>query len=279
VKTLIIGGSSFVGKNFTRKFMEDSLSSSRDKNTRLYLDLENVNSCFFEEIKKERIEYCFFLAAISSPDDCQEKYEKAKLINYTSTKKVIGELLKMSVKVIFFSSDQVYSDLPEVFNRHSECNPKSKYGILKKKIEDSYIDQNNFKIFRLSYIYDSKDSFLRYLKESANLNREAKIFKNFERNIVFIDDVVDCMHNAVSNWEQIKKITNICGPTTFSREKMAEIVQKKTYNNLKYSVIEPDKSFWESRTKICRLDPSETAEVLGRSPITFEDFLDNHYEQ
>lgn len=279
MKTLIIGGNSFVGKNFIKKFPENSLISCRDKSTKLYLDLENVNSSFFEAIKKEKIEYCFFLAAISSPDDCQEKYEKAKQINYTSTKKVINELLKMSVKVIFFSSDQVYSDSPEIFNRHSECNPKTKYGILKKKIEESFFEQHNFKIFRLSYIYDSKDSFLEYLRESASLNREAKIFKNFERNIIFINDVVNCMHNALSNWEQINKITNICGPSTFSREKMAEIVQKKTYNNLKFSVIEPDKSFWEARTKICRLDPSETAEVLGRSPLSFENFLDNHYEQ
>ncbi len=279
MKTLIIGGNSFVGKNFTKTFTEGPLISSRDKSTRLYLDLENVNSSFFEEIKKEKIEYCFFLAAISSPDDCQEKYENAKLINYISTKKVINELLKMSVKVIFFSSDQVYSDSSEILNRHSQCDPKTKYGILKKKIEESFFEQHNFKIFRLSYIYDSKDSFLEYLKESASLNIEAKIFKNFERNIIFVDDVVNCMHNALSNWEQINKITNICGPSTFSREEMAEIVQKKTYNNLTFSVVEPDKSFWEARTKICRLDPSETAEVLGRSPISFEDFLDNHYEQ
>ena len=100
MKTLIIGGNSFVGKNFTKTFTESPLISSRDKSTRLYLDLENVNSSFFEEIKKEEVEYCFFLAAISSPDDCQEKYENAKLINYISTKKVINELLKMSAKVL-----------------------------------------------------------------------------------------------------------------------------------------------------------------------------------
>ena len=67
---------------------------------------------------------------------------------------------------------------------------------------------------------------------------------------------------------KLKRLQIFVVPSTLSREKMAEIVQKKTYNNLAFSVIRPDKSFWEARTKICRLDPSETAKG-ARKPYNF----------
>lgn len=278
MKTLIIGGNSFVGLRFCKKYKKSIFSSCRTKNSKFYLDLNEINENFFSEIEKEGITHCVFLAAISSPDECENNYTNAHLLNVVSTKEVIKRLLSLSVKVVFFSSDQVYPDNTDLFTSKYPCSPISKYGQMKREVEKAFEYNQNFKIFRLSYIYDSSDGFLNYLKNCASLDEKAEIYKDFSRNIIHIDDVIECMNYAISNWEIIEKISNICGPKCLSRAEIADIIKKKTYNNLKYKVVEANEKFWKARTKICNLDITDTVSILNRAPKSFEHFVENNYE-
>ena len=278
MKTLILGGNSFVGMRFCKKYKKNIFTSSRTKNTRFYLDLKKIDENFFLDIEKEGITHCIFLAAISSPDECENNYISAHELNVKSTKEVIKRLLSLSVKVVFFSSDQVYPDNRDLFTSEYPCLPKSKYGQMKEEVENAFKNNDDFKIFRLSYIYDVNDGFLNYLKNCSLRNVEAEIYKDFSRNIIYIEDVIECMNYAINNWENIKKISNICGPKCQSRSEIADIIKKKTYNNLEYKIVEASVDFWKARTKICNLDIADTVSILKRDPISFEHFVENNYE-
>tara|TARA_Y100000385_G_C13086938_1_gene636842 strand:- start:776 stop:1615 length:840 start_codon:yes stop_codon:yes gene_type:complete len=278
MKVLLIGGNSFVGSSFYKIYKKNIFLSSRNKDSQFYLEFSTINEDFFKQVGKEKITHCFFLAAISSPDECETEFKKANSTNVISTKKIISRLLEMSIKIIFFSSDQVYPDTNTTFSTDYPCIPKSKYGEMKKDIEDAFLYNTNFKIFRLSYIYDASDGFLKYIENCAKSGKEAEIYKDFARNIIHINDVIECMNVAVINWNEVKKISNICGPECLSRVEMTDVIKKKLYNSLKFKIVEASEKFWKARTKVCNLDPNDTKSILKRAPISFEKFLEGYHE-
>lgn len=270
----ILGKNSFIGKQFFKKFSDCILMSSHefsDKNT-IHFDLNNpekFNYCIFNKNTK-----IIFLAAISSPDTCNNYYEEVYKINVLGTKYFIKESLKKGAKILFFSSDVIYGNTKEKVDENSFTNPFGNYAKMKDDVEKSFENEKNFKIFRLSYVLSKEDKYLSYLKSCVNNNEIAEVFHPFSRKVVYIEDVLESIRNILVKWDDFENQKfNICGGEDISRKDIADFYSKAIEDKLKYKIIQPDNKFWEARPKDINITSIYFEILLGRKPIKIKNAI------
>jgi dTDP-4-dehydrorhamnose reductase len=258
---LIIGKNGFIAKKLLER-NEYTVTSSNDSKE-LYLDLknaENFNYSFIDE--KSNI---ILLAAISSPDECNNNYDESYKINVTGTKYFINEAIKRGAKVLFFSSDVVYGNTIKAVDENSLTNPFGNYAKMKDEVEKAFEGEKNFKVFRLSYVLSKEDKYLSYLKSCVDKNEAAEVFHPFSRKVVFIDDVLGAIESILVKWDKFENQKfNICGDEDISRKDIADFYNEEVDNKLKYTIIEPNEKFWEARPKDINITSIYLEKLLGR---------------
>ena len=94
------------------------------------LELTDLKNSDFDEIGSG--DYVVFLAAISSPDVCRDRYEYAYSINVTGTKRFIEECVARGANVLFFSSDVVVGATQKAACENAEPHAFGNYGAMKR---------------------------------------------------------------------------------------------------------------------------------------------------
>ena len=209
------------------------------------------------------------LGGISSPDECEKNPNESKKINYYGTKFFIEKCLALNAKVLFFSSDLVYGHSNCEINELTDANPNSNYGAWKYKIERTFEKNDNFKIFRLSYVLSPEDKFLKYLTDCKKNNHCAEIYDPLIRNVVYIEDVSIATVNIFKNWGNNQKLINVCGDESISRLRIAENFLDKA----SIKVVNPDDSFWKIRPKNINLKSLYFSELIQKKPTSFHDAI------
>ena len=180
------------------------------------------------------------------------------------------EVIKRGKRVLFFSSDAVFGDIPgEIYTENSLTQAITPYGKMKKAIEDEFKNEALFKAIRLSYVASARDHFIKYCldciengKETGKdgiEGREAEIFHPFYRNVVTISDVAEVILYFALKWEEYAPtFLNVAGKELVSRIRIADelnrFLQKKKLDcTLKYKIITPDDSFFVNRPRITQM--------------------------
>ena len=275
-RIFIIGVNGYIGirlkQNLSNSYDVKSVSSD-NKDGDLYLNLENPEKFDYEQIKEG--DTVIHLAAISSPDECTKEYDHSYQINVRGAIYFIDKCLGRGARILFFSSDVVYgaSDIKrddDYFNERSECNPLGKYGEMKREVEKKFLGKDNFKVFRLSYVFSKNDKFSLYLKDCCKRNEIANIFP-FCRNVIYIDDVVLAVDKLIDKWQDNKEaIFNLAGPETICRQKMAELYKKEIDTNLQIKITNPGEEFFQNRPKIIRTESLYLERLLGKLPVKID---------
>lgn len=271
-KIFIVGKNGFIAKKLLERDTYKTMSSNKKDTSSLYLDLkkaEELDYSIFDEKSK-----IILLAAISSPDECNNNYEESYKINVTGTKYFIKEAIKRDAKVLFFSSDVVYGNTTEKVDENSLTNPFGSYAKMKNEIEEIFKDEANFKVFRLSYVLSKEDKYLSYLQSCVEKNEIAEVFHPFNRKVVFIEDVLEAIENIIDQWDEFSNQKfNICGNEDISKKDMADFYKKITRYKLQYSIIEPNSAFWEARPKDINMQSLYLEKLLNKKPIKIEDAI------
>lgn len=258
MKTIgIIGNTGYIAKSlitFLEKNDFDVKKIGRSGDYDIFLDLSDTDSFDFSLVQE--LDYVIFTAAISSPDLCTKEYDKAWNVNVLGTKNIIKKLLNNKIKVLFFSSDAVYGKSEnKIFNEESEPFPFTAYGKMKKEIEESFKDNAFFKVIRLSYVVSNSDKFTSYCINSFKKNEVAEIFHPFYRNCIVLSDVLSIILWLINHWEEFKpRILNACGNELISRVRIVDEINRVLNNELKYTITQPDESFFESRPRITQME-------------------------
>ena len=160
--------------------------------------------------------------------------------NLQIMKNILIALTKKSVfKVVYLSSDAVYSDSMKKLNENSETNPDNFHGLMHLMREQmlKLTNQNNLCILRPTLVYGENDphngygpnSFLRLAKKNISI----RIFGNGEelRDHVFIDDVANIILSSIVN--NFKGVLNIVTGTKISFYEIAKLAIKRTKSNSK----------------------------------------------
>lgn len=179
-KYLIIGGDSKLGKHLCSYLKEKKFfffkTSRKNKKNFLLLDLKKPNKFV---IPKD-INYCFFLAGITSYEKC-EKNKSSKIINVKNTFYLIKNLIMKGIHVNFISSNTVFGGMTLKTNEHDKKNPKFAYAKHKSQCEDKIIKwtkknklQKFLSITRLTKMIDSKSMPLPFWQKK--IKKKEKIF-------------------------------------------------------------------------------------------------------
>lgn len=283
MKVAIVGSSGYIAKFILQRFSKEFeitsvLKIDRNSETDAYLDLTEPEKFNYELL--DDISYIVFTAAISGPDKCAEDFDECWEINVTGTSYFIREAIKHDCKVLFFSSDAVFGDIPGcIYDEESITKAQTPYGRMKKEIEDRFKSESNFKAIRLSYVASAKDRFVTYCLNCMRNKETAVIFHPFYRNVISVTDVVDVVIFFALHWDDYKPtFLNVAGKELVSRVRMADELNRLFSDKLKYTVSMPGQEFFTNRPRITQMRSLYTEKYRIISDNTFTEKLAKELE-
>lgn len=252
MKTAIVGSSGYIAGYLLKRF-ESVLKIDQTPDSDVYLDLAKAEK--FDYSVLDDVDHVIFTAAISGPDMCANEFEKCWNINVIGTEYFIKEAIHRGCKVLFFSSDAVFGDIPgDIYTELSETKAQTPYGRMKKAIEDSFKNVPNFKAIRLSYVVSKNDRFVSYCLKCMNTGETANIFHPFYRNCITVSDVVNTVDWIINHWEDYEsQVLNVAGNELVSRVRIADELNRLYDNKLKYVITSPSEGFYKNRPKITQM--------------------------
>lgn len=255
----IVGSSGYIAGFLLKRFkqsqdIETIVKIDQNDNADFYLDLLEPSKFNYDVLND--LDYIIFTAAISGPDKCAEEYEFCWKVNVTGTGYFIKEALAHNCRVIFFSSDAVFGDIPgEIYNENSVTKAATPYGCMKKAIEDKFKSNKLFKAIRLSYVMSAKDRFVKYCLECINNGQTADVFHPFYRNCISVTDVVNVVQWLILNWELLDSfVLNVAGRELVSRVRIADEINRFLNNKLDYVISTPKDGFYKNRPRITQME-------------------------
>ena len=258
MRIAIVGSSGYIAKHLMKAFTSQIPNCEIVKIYRTDeadLKLQLTAPTEFDYDLLNGIDYVIFTAAISGPDMCANEYDKCWNINVTGTSYFIREAIKRNVKVLFFSSDAAFGDIPGyIYDEDSETQAYTAYGKMKKAIEDEFKNSSLFKCIRLSYVVSENDKFISYCLSCIRKNETADIFHPFYRNCITVSDVIKAIMWLMNNWCTFDSfVLDVTGTELVSRVRMADEINRYFGNKLKYVVSKPDESFFKNRPQVTQM--------------------------
>lgn len=258
MKIAIVGSSGYIAKHLMAAFTSQIPQCEIVKidivgDVDLPLQLTSPEEFDYDKLKG--IDFIIFTAAISGPDMCANEFEKCWDINVTGTSYFIREAIMRNVKVLFFSSDAAFGDIPgHIYDEDSETQAYTAYGKMKKAIEDEFKTSPFFKCIRLSYVVSANDKFITYCLNCIRKGETADIFHPFYRTCTTVSDVIKAIVWLLNNWKNFKSfVLDVTGTELVSRIRMADELNRYFDNKLKYVVSKPDESFFQNRPKVTQM--------------------------
>lgn len=258
MKTALVGSSGYIAKFILKRFcnepgIESVLKIDRSTISDAYLDLQKAEDFNYSLLGD--ISYVVFTAAISRPDKCAEEFDNCWAINVTGTVYFIREAIKRGCRVLFFSSDAVFGDIPgAIYTEKSKTQAYTPYGQMKKAVEDEFKGKPLFKAIRLSYVASAKDRFITYCLNCMKNGEVADVFHPFYRNVVTVSDVVDIVFYFAHHWDEYEPtFLNAAGNELVSRVRIADELNRHLGNKLKYTVSMPNEEFFTNRPCITQM--------------------------
>lgn len=283
MKVAIVGSSGYIASFLMERFcgMKDTeiLRIDQTKDADLFLDL--LNAEVFDYSVLNDVDYVIFTAAISGPDQCASEFEKCWKINVEGTTVFIKNAIQRGCKVIFFSSDAVFGDVPgKIYTELSETKAQTPYGRMKKAVEDEFKANDKFKAIRLSYVVSAKDRFVKYCLSCIREEKTAEVFHPFYRNCITVSNVVDVVSWLINNWDTYEPwVLNVAGKELVSRVRIADELNRILGGKLRYSIISPSEEFYVNRPRITQMKSLYLNSYMILKDYNFTEKIQNEVEE
>lgn len=254
-RVFIIGSNGYIGKSLTRSFADAHYEVVGLDRCSSDLAIELTSPEAFDYQLLDPSDYAIFTAAISSPDACLNDYNHAWAVNVTGTVYCIERMLKQGVRVLFFSSDAVYSSQgASVYNENSPTDPQFAYGKMKAAVENHFLGEKDFKALRLSYVASPQDKLTSYLLSCIQSGQEARIYHPYYRNVVCLSDVIKIVIWLEKNWNSFdSQFLNCAGTELVSKVRMADEISRWV-SEISYSIEFPGSVFYMGRPAITQME-------------------------
>lgn len=252
MKVAIVGSSGYIAGYLIDGFSkepstEQILKIDQKEDADEFLNLTEAEKFNYDSLND--IDLVVFTAAISGPDKCADELDFCWKVNVEGTSTFIENAIKHNCKVLFFSSDAVFGDIPgHIYDEDSETKAITPYGRMKKAVEDKFKDNPNFKAIRLSYVASARDRFVTYCMNCIKNNEVADVFHPFYRNCIVVSDVVNVVLWMSQHWNEYKPfVLDVAGKELVSRVRIADEINRIFDNKLKYTVSAPGEGFFKNR--------------------------------
>jgi len=162
---------------------------------------------------------------------------------------VIEILNKKNIKIIFISSDVVFSGKKKLYYHSSKQDNKLQYGIQKAMIENKYKGDKNFCVLRLSKIIDSSTKFF-ISKNKKKYDKKicAPIFSNDVCSIIY--KIINNFHSGIFQYSTSPLVFNDI--LIKNSHKKKKILFPRMFNNVfkKYKITNENTSSKEVIKKL-----------------------------
>ncbi|MCK4888399.1 MAG: NAD(P)-dependent oxidoreductase [Candidatus Aminicenantes bacterium] len=178
----------------------------------------------------------FLLGAMVSRVTCEQASSLAVNTNLSGVQNVLDLSKKYAVKLVYFSTSEVYGPDMVVMDEESSPKPNNRYG-LTKLLSESLVRYENEKyglkavILRPFMIYDENETFgdhrsamIRFAYNLA-LNKPVIVHTRSERGWMHISDAVRCIE-AAADLDSFE-IINIGSPDIFPVADLAEMIRNE----------------------------------------------------
>ncbi len=252
MKAAVVGSSGYIAGSLLKRLKETEevdtlLRIGRKQDADFVLELTQADG--FDYSVLQDIPYVIFTAAVSGPDLCAREYEACRKVNVDGTCYFIQKALDMGCRVLFFSSDAVYGDLPgHVYTEQSDTCADTPYGRMKKEVEDRFKDCALFKAVRFSYVVSARDKFVAYCMACMEKQETAEVYHPFYRNCITLGEANDLVVWLMKNWDGFPhRFLNACGTELVSRVRIADEINRMEGQKLNYTITMPDAAFYRNR--------------------------------
>ena len=204
MKVLITGSAGFVGKKLCErlKLKHEIFGISRRKSptTTLVLDLTSQQTeKVLGELNPDVIIHC---AALTNVDYCETHQDESYKNNVYATKNLVEWANKNNKKIIYISTDYVYSGQTNNYDEKSETNPLNIYGKTKLEAENIVRTLPLHAILRTTVVFGYDPGGLNFLMQLLNLTGPRKIPKDQISNptdIAVLGDYIEHILNKNIN--------------------------------------------------------------------------------
>ena len=262
-KILLLGGTGFIGKVLLNKLEQYHSTKIMIHSTNLQTtaqkfkgDILNKKS-FFDEIRNDETIINLLGQLTSNESDCIKSniLGGLNLLNSCVDKKIR--------QIILISSINVYGENLKRSSKETDpSNPASNYGKIKMITEEMYKNFSetygiNVTVLRLAGIYgpNGNSGFLtQIIKSIKNKNIIPICYNNGEqqRDMLYIDDAIDCILNTLNSEPRGFNIFNISSGNRYSMNELISMIERisKEKISVKYSSEIPDeKCIWADNSK------------------------------
>lgn len=140
---------------------------------------DNVKHIF----QNYRVDFVIHAAALTELDICTINKEQSLRVNYNITENIVANCLKYDSKLIYISTDAVFSGKNNIYFEYDTPDPTSVYGEHKYLSESIILKRlSDYAILRLSKVFGySVSNILNIIVENIRNNRESFLFNNVFR--------------------------------------------------------------------------------------------------
>ena len=273
MKVALVGSTGYIAHYILKRFAEEPdiesvLKIDRTDNADVFLDLSEAST--FDYSLLNEVDFIVFTAAISGPDLCAKEFDSCWKINVLGTAYFIHEAIKRKCKVLFFSSDAVFGNIPgAIYDEDSITEAKTPYGQMKKAIEDEFKNDSLFKAIRLSYVASAEDRFVSYCLNCMRRGETAEIFHPFYRNVTVVSDVANIVAFFAIRWDEYEQtFLNVAGKELVSRVRMADELNRHFKGQLKYTISLPGEDFFANRPQITQMKSLYLNKIIEDNTFT-----------
>lgn len=259
MKVAVVGSSGYIAGFLLERLSKENdveriMRIGRGEDVDAVFHLEDVGAFDYDAL--DGIDYIVVTAAISGPDKCADEFEHCWSVNVTGTEHFIRQALARGCRMLFFSSDAVFGDIPgAIYTEDSATYAKTPYGRMKKAIEDRFKGEAGFKAIRLPYVVSARDRFTSRCLACIESGETVDVFHPFYRNCVVVNDVVNTVMWLLRHWEEYEPFAlNVAGQELVSRVRIADELNRIYGGRLHYMVTDPGEAFFQNRSRITQME-------------------------
>jgi dTDP-4-dehydrorhamnose reductase len=205
-KILIIGTDGQIGKALKQYLNKKKVTTfgttrrRKNKNKNMYyFDLEKPDFKYLEN----KFTSAVICASTTNISLIEKEPHKHQIINVKNTIKLIKELSKKNIYIVYLSSNSVFKGKKQFYKYNDKTAPNNLYGRFKVQIEE-YITtklKNKSCVLRLTKVITKKTPFIERWKKEAKNGKSIETFANKYLSPINIGDVVDKIHHLIKQKE------------------------------------------------------------------------------
>ncbi len=225
MRILVTGTDGFLGKKLFsflgNKHETFGVSRKQARDSVFLVDLSDKDklSRLIEDIKPNVIIHA---AALVDVEGCEIDRERAYKINVGCTENIIPLCKRYSIRLVYISTDYVFSGKEANYTSESEKDPLSYYGETKSIGEEKIkLDLEDFIILRPTILYgfndiNDKNNFVLKIVKKLNNNEELVLDNERVKYPLLIDDVARAIEALIA--QNKKGVFHLTGSDAVTKE-------------------------------------------------------------